>query len=75
MRVPHEYEVFKRAGAISIRVEASRDVRASRGELIGETDITEVGLDHITDWDYVIDNNSDYETLKEKVFQIIKELK
>ena len=75
VRVPHEYEVFKRAGAISIRVEASRDVRASRGELIGETDITEVGLDHITDWDYVIDNNSDYETLKEKVFQIIKELK
>lgn len=75
VRVPHEYEVFKHAGAISIRVEASRDVRASRGELIGETDITEVGLDHITDWDYVIDNNSDYETLKEKVFQIIKELK
>lgn len=75
VRVPHEYEVFKNAGAISIRVEASRDVRASRGELIGETDITEVGLDHITDWDYVIDNNSDYETLKEKVFQIIKELK
>lgn len=75
VRVPHEYEVFKRAGAISIRVEASRDVRASRGELIGETDITEVGLDHITDWDYVIENNSDYETLKEKVFQIIKELK
>lgn len=75
VRVPHEYEVFKSAGAISIRVEADRETRASRGELIGETDITEVGLDHITDWDYVIDNNSDYETLKEKVFQIIKELK
>ena len=75
VRVPHEYEIFKRAGAISIRVEANRETRASRGELIGETDITEVGLDHITDWDYVIDNNSDYETLKEKVFQIIKELK
>lgn len=74
VRVPHEYEVFKRAGAISIRVEASRDVRASRGELIGETDITEVGLDHITDWDYVIENNSDYETLKEKVSKIIKKL-
>lgn len=74
VRVPHEYEVFKRAGAISIRVEASRDVRASRGELIGETDITEVGLDHITDWNYVIENNSDYETLKEKVSKIIKKL-
>lgn len=75
VRVPHEYEVFKNAGAISIRVEADRETRASRGELIGETDITEVGLDHITDWNYVIENNSDYETLKEKVFQIIKELK
>lgn len=75
VRVPHEYEIFKQAGATSIRVEASRETRASRGELIGETDITEVGLDHITDWDYVIENNSDYETLKENVFKIIKELK
>lgn len=74
VRVPHEYEVFKSAGAISIRVEASRETRAQRGELIGETDITEVGLDHITDWDYVIDNNSDYETLKQQVLQIINSL-
>lgn len=74
VRVPHEYEVFKGAGAISIRVEASRDVRASRGELIGETDITEVGLDHITDWDYIIDNNSDYETLKKQVMEIVNSL-
>lgn len=75
VRVPHEYEVFKNAGAISIRVEASRETRASRGELIGETDITEVGLDYINNWDYVIENNSDYETLKEKVFTIIKKIK
>ncbi len=75
VRVPHEYEVFKGAGAISIRVEATRETRASRGELVGETDITEVGLDHITDWDYVIENNLDYETLKKQVMQIIKEFK
>ena len=75
VRVPHEYEVFKNAGAISIRVEASRETRASRGELIGETDITEVGLDYINNWDYVIENNSDYESLKEKVFTIIKKIK
>lgn len=72
VRVPHEYEVFKNAGAISIRVEASRETRASRGELIGETDITEVGLDHITDWDYVIDNNSDYQNLVNQVNKIIE---
>ena len=49
VRVPHEYEVFKKAGAIAIRVEASRETRAARGTLIGETDITETGLDNITE--------------------------
>ena len=75
VRVPHEYKVFKKAGAITIRVEASRDTRASRGELVGENDITEIGLDNIKDWNYVIENNSDYETLKEKVYTIIKKIK
>lgn len=75
VRVPHEYEVFKNAGAITIRVEASRETRASRGKLVGENDITEVGLDNIKDWDYVIENNSDYETLKEKVYAIIQKIK
>ena len=74
VRVQHEYDVFKAAGAITIRVEASRDTRAARGELIGETDITEIGLDHISDWDYVIDNNTNYENLERQVEQIIKEL-
>ena len=75
VRVPHEYEVFKNSGAISIRIEADRDVRSKRGELVGETDITEVGLDNIKDWDYVIENNSDYESLVEKVNKIIRDLK
>ncbi len=75
VRVPHEYEVFKTAGATTIRVEASRDTRLKRGELIGENDITEIGLDNIKDWDYVIDNNSNYETLTNKVNEIIKKLK
>ena len=74
VRVPHEYEVFKNAGAVSIRVEASRETRALRGNLIGENDITETGLDNITDWDYVIDNNSDYENLKSQVEDIINNL-
>ena len=74
VRVPHEYEVFKKAGAISIRVEASRETRASRGTLIGETDITETGLDNIKDWDFVIDNNKDYDTLQKNVEEIMKKL-
>lgn len=74
VRVPHELDVFKSAGAITIRVEASREVRASRGELVGETDITEIGLDDVKDWDYVIENNSDYETLKAKALELVNAL-
>lgn len=74
VRVPHEYEVFKNAGAISIRIEAARDVRAQRGTLIGEDDITETGLDNVTDWDYVIENNSDYPSFKKSVLQVIENL-
>lgn len=74
VRVEHEYEVFKAAGAISIRVEATRETRSKRGELVGETDITEVGLDHVKNWDYVIDNNSDYENLKTQVNKIIEKI-
>lgn len=70
VRVPHEYEVFKKAGAITIRVEASRETRATRGELVGEDDITEVGLDNIKDWDYVIENDCTYEKLKAKSLEL-----
>lgn len=72
VRIPHEYEIFKSAGAITIRIEASRKTRSARGTLIGEDDITEVGLDNIKNWDFVIDNNSDYETLKTNVNKIIE---
>lgn len=76
VRIPHEYKVFKDAGAISIRVEADRKIREKRGgKLIGETDITEIGLDHITDWDYVLNNNSDYETLVSDVKNILIKMK
>ena len=76
VRVQHEYDVFKSAGAVTIRVEASRQTRLNRGgSLTGENDVTEVGLDHIKDWDYIIDNNSDYESLKRQVYSIVEELK
>lgn len=75
VRVPHEYEIFKEAGAIAIRVEASREVRASRGELVGEADVTEVGLDNVKDWDFIIENNSDYESLKTKALGLVEKVK
>jgi phosphomevalonate kinase len=75
VRVPHEYEIFKQAGAIAIRVEASRETRAKRGNLVGENDITEVGLDSIENWDFVIENNSDYDTLIKNSQNLIKQIK
>lgn len=75
VRVPHEYDVFKYAGAVTIRVEASRQTRMSRGTLIGEDDITEVGLDEVKDWDYIIENNSDYDCLKSNVNKIVSDLR
>lgn len=75
VRVQHEYEMFKAAGAVTIRVESSRENRALRGTLVGEEDITEVGLDHITDWDFTIDNNSDFENLKTQALEIVEKMK
>ena len=75
VRIKHEYEVFKSAGAISIRIEAERAVRESRGgKLVGEDDVTEVDLDNIRDWDFLIDNNKDYETLKQNILKIAEQL-
>ena len=75
VRIKHEYEIFKKAGAISIRVEADRAVREARGgKLVGEDDVTEVDLDNIQDWDFLIDNNKDYETLKENVLKIVEKI-
>ncbi len=76
VRIKHEYDVFKSAGAISIRIEATREIREARGgKLIGENDVTEVDLDNIQDWDFLIDNNKDYETLKENVLKIVAKIR
>ena len=76
VRMKHEYEVFKTAGAISIRIEADRELRELRGgKLVGEDDVTEVDLDDIRDWDYIIDNNKDYETLRRNVLKIVQKLR
>lgn len=75
VRVKRELEFFKEANAFTIRVEASRETRSQRGQLVGETDVTEVDLDDIKDWDYVIENNSTYENLQAKSIELAKEIK
>ena len=75
VRIKHEYYVFKNAGAISIRIEADRSIREARGgTLVGEDDVTETDLDDISAWDYVIYNNNDYETLRQNVLKVVKDL-
>ena len=75
VRIKHEYNVFKKAGATSIRVEADRALREARGgKLIGENDVTEIDLDDVQDWDFLIDNNKDYETLKKEVLKIVEKI-
>ena len=75
LRMPHELKVFKKHNAISIRVEAPRKNRALRGELVKENDPTETLLDEIVDWDYIIQNNSSLEELREKARNLAEKLK
>lgn len=74
LRVPDELQILKNAGAITIRVEASKEVRSLRGELVKEDDPTETSLDGISDWDFVIQNDSSYEDLKIRASKLADEI-
>src|SRR5574344_288274 len=75
VRVKRELDFFKEAGAYTIRVDASRETRLKRGQLVGETDITEIDLDNVNDWNYRISNDSTYENLQAESLQLAKEIK
>jgi len=75
VRVRRELQYFNEANAYSIRVEASRETRSKRGQLVGETDVTEVDLDSVTDWDYVISNDSTYENLQAESIKLANKIK
>lgn len=70
VRVKRELEFFKEANAFTVRVQATRETRASRGQLVGETDVTEVDLDDITDWDAILTNDSTYEDLQAQSIEL-----
>lgn len=72
LRVEHELTLFRSHGAFAIRVEASEEARSKRGILASKNDATETGLDNITDWDYVIQNEGSYEDLLENTEKLIK---
>ncbi|MBQ3640430.1 hypothetical protein II906_00625 [bacterium] len=75
VRVPHELDLFRSHGAYTVRVEASEEARAKRGQLSSKDDLTETALDNIEDWDFVIHNDGSYEDLllnsEELIYNII----
>lgn len=75
IRMLHELNLFRSNGAYTIRVEATEEARAKRGQLAAVNDTTETQLDNIKDWDYVINNNGTYEELVENTKELIKTIK
>lgn len=74
LRVKSELKILKNVDSITIRVEASREARSLRGELVKEDDTTETDLDDVTDWDYVIENDSTYDDLKAKAYHLAEKI-
>lgn len=72
VRVEHELNFFKSRGAFLLRVESNLQNRSKRGILINADDDTETALDNYNDWNYVIENNSDLNSLIEKADTVIK---
>lgn len=64
-RFPNELNAVKEHGGLTIKV-----IRNSSNS-IGNLHESETALDHITNWDYVIDNNGSINDLKETVRQIL----
>ncbi len=75
LRLEHELDIFKSHNAYMIRVEASLEVRKTRGIITNENDLTEIALDNYTGWNYRIDNSSDFEALKENTKPLIEDIK
>lgn len=75
VRLLHEAEVFKNAGAFLIRVEAKADIRSKRGVITNSNDLTEIELDNYDGWDYKITNEGDFDKLKEDSKPLIHILK
>lgn len=70
MRFPNEYQAVKQGGGITIRINRPSVILDGIGYNSGDHP-SEVALDHVTDWDYVIDNSGTIEELVEKVRTIL----
>ena len=75
MRLKKEYAFFEKHNAFKIRVNSDYENRAKRGTIVKDNDLTETDLDDVTNWDFVIDNNSSYEDLVKKTDILISKIK
>jgi phosphomevalonate kinase len=64
LRLKREDDYLKALGAFRIRLEASRSVRALRGQLVSEADPTECDLDAVTDWQACLHNDTSLSVLE-----------
>ena len=71
VRVMPELNFFKKQGAFLVRVESSEINRAKRGVLVNKDDKTETALDGYSDWNIVVQNNSDYEKKKKEADKVL----
>ena len=74
MRLKKEYNFFTTQNAFTIRVNSTYENRSKRGTVVKDDDITETDLDDITNWDFVIENNSTYEDLVKNTDLLIEKL-
>lgn len=73
VRFINEAEYLKSLDGLIIRIEAPREIRASRGLLTGEDDISETELDGYK-FDYVINNVGSLETFYQMIDDLMKKL-
>lgn len=71
VRLKHEYNFLRSHGAFMIRLEADRETRAQRGNIVSETDLTETDLDDITDWDAILTNNTSADELENQLQKLL----
>lgn len=74
VRVLHELIYFKNKDAYTIRVNSTYENRSKRGVIVNENDNTETALDNYENWDYIIENNSDYEAFKNEAKKLLDKI-
>ncbi len=74
LRLKKELEYFKKFNSFFIRVNSDLKNRQQRGKIVNANDLTETDLDDISSWDFIVENNSDYNNLINQTDKLIKKL-